>query len=109
MIGLPNSTKGATKGHVVVSGPWTSLVEHPGQEFEPRYSLAITGRINHNSFIFTVLPIVGLLLKFIALCAIGKKKRGQLVEWVEKASFDRLNKLFVISASERYHQTLLTD
>ena len=35
--------------------------------------------------------------------------RGRLVEWVEKASFDRLNKLFVISASERNYQTLLTD
>lgn len=31
------------------------------------------------------------------------------MEWVEKASFDRLNKLFVISASEYHHQTLLTD
>ncbi|RVX00861.1 hypothetical protein CK203_026557 [Vitis vinifera] len=27
----------------------------------------------------------------------GKKKTGRLVEWVEKASFDRLNKLFMIS------------
>ncbi|RVW21238.1 hypothetical protein CK203_114582 [Vitis vinifera] len=32
-----------------------------------------------------------------------------LVEWVEKASFDQLNKLFVISTSERHYQTLLTD
>ena len=35
--------------------------------------------------------------------------RGRLVEWVEKASFDRLNKLFVISANEWHHQTLLID
>ena len=35
--------------------------------------------------------------------------RGRLVEWVEKASFDLLNKLFVISANERHHPTLLTD
>lgn len=34
--------------------------------------------------------------------------RGRLVEWVEKASFDLLNKLFVISTSERHHLTLLT-
>lgn len=32
---------------------------------------------------------------------VGKDMRGRLVEWVEKASFDCLNKLFVISASER--------
>ena len=34
--------------------------------------------------------------------------RGRVVEWVEKASFDRLNKLFEIAATERHHQTLFT-
>lgn len=46
---------------------------------------------------------------FIVLHAIGKKKRGRLVEWKKKASFDKLNKLFVIFASERDYQTLLID
>ena len=45
----------------------------------------------------------------ITWCITGKKKRDRLVEWVEKASFDRLNKLFVIFSSERHHQTLLID
>ena len=31
-----------------------------------------------------------------------------MVEWVEKASFIRLNKLFKITASEINHQTLLS-
>ena len=31
-----------------------------------------------------------------------------MVEWVEKASFDCLNKLFEIIAIERHHQTLLS-
>lgn len=31
------------------------------------------------------------------------------MEWVEKASFNCLNKLFVISTDEMNHQTLLTD
>lgn len=31
------------------------------------------------------------------------------MEWVEKASFDRLNKLFEISTNERNHQVLLMD
>lgn len=35
--------------------------------------------------------------------------RGQLVEWVEKAFFARLSKLFEISASEWNHQVLLTN
>ena len=35
-------------------------------------------------------------------------KRGRLVKWVEKATFDRLNKLFKITVAERHYQTLLT-
>ena len=31
-----------------------------------------------------------------------------MVEWVEKASFDRLNKLFEIIAIEKHHQMLLS-
>ena len=31
------------------------------------------------------------------------------MEWVEKASFDHLNKLFIISISEINYQTLLTN
>ena len=38
---------------------------------------------------------------------VGTDKRGHVVEWVEKASFDRLNKLFEIIVAERHHQTLL--
>ena len=43
---------------------------------------------------------------FVLLGA-GTGKRGKLVEWVEKASFDRLNKLFEIAVDERSCQTLL--
>ncbi|RVW33122.1 hypothetical protein CK203_111164 [Vitis vinifera] len=38
----------------------------------------------------------------------GSDKRGRVVEWVEKASFARLNKLFEIFAAERHHEMLLT-
>ena len=31
-----------------------------------------------------------------------------MVEWVEKASFDRLNRLFEITSIERHYQTLLS-
>lgn len=43
------------------------------------------------------------------MCDAAKDRRGQVVEWVEKASFDRLNKIFEISANERNHRVLLTD
>ncbi|RVW59600.1 hypothetical protein CK203_107442 [Vitis vinifera] len=77
---LPNSTKGATKGYVVVSGPWAGPYELPDHPFEPHRLLGIP----------------------------GKMRRGRLVEWVDKASFDRLNKLYVIFANEWNHETLLT-
>ena len=44
---------------------------------------------------------------FILLGA-GKERRGKVVEWVEKASFDRLNMLFEIAAGERSCETLLS-
>ncbi|RVW53142.1 hypothetical protein CK203_080642 [Vitis vinifera] len=56
------------------------LLEHPERPFSPNHSL--------------VLP--------------GPDKRGHIVEWVEKASFARLNKLFEITAAERHYETLLT-
>ena len=38
---------------------------------------------------------------------ISKDKRGHLVEWIEKLSFSRLNKLFKIDQSRRNHSVLL--
>ena len=35
VIGLPDSTKGAAKGHVLVKGPWAGLVLHHEKEFAP--------------------------------------------------------------------------
>ena len=38
---------------------------------------------------------------------VGPEKRGHLVDWVEKASFACLSKLFEIDAKERHYKTLL--
>ena len=107
VTGLPDSTKDATKGHIV-SSPWVGSYEHLVQEFEPRSSLGILGRADCCSLVLSFI-IMGLLLMHITWCITKNKKRGRLVEWVKKASFDQLNKLFVIFASERHHQTLLID
>lgn len=48
------------------------------------------------------------MLTFSVLVATGSNYRGRLVEWVKKASFVRLNKLFEITANERNYQTLLS-
>lgn len=41
MTGLPNSNKSGAKGHVLVQGPWASLVEHPERDFRLNFSLKI--------------------------------------------------------------------
>lgn len=107
VFGLLDSTKGTIKGHVV-SGPWASSYEHLAHIFEPRRSLGIMGRSKCSSLVFSFITM-RLLLMFSIWCITGNKRRWQLVKWVDKASFDQLNKLFVISASERNHQTLLID
>lgn len=63
-------------------------------------------RIFHPSFV-----VVGYepITNVFFLCSAGKDRRGRLVEWVERASSDRPNKLFEISASEPNHQVLLID
>lgn len=48
------------------------------------------------------------LLTYSIFAAVGADRRGRLVEWVEKASFNRLNILFEITVSERNYQTLLS-
>ena len=51
VMGLPDSTKGATKGTLLFR---VGLLEHSGWEFEPHRSLAISGRIGCSSFGFTL-------------------------------------------------------
>ncbi|RVW85554.1 hypothetical protein CK203_044050 [Vitis vinifera] len=77
---LPNLTKGAARGHMLVKGLWGGLSVHPDRQFPLNHSLKTP----------------------------GKDIRGKLVEWVEKASFDRLNRLFEIAADERSCETLLS-
>ncbi|RVW91362.1 hypothetical protein CK203_035456 [Vitis vinifera] len=71
---LPDSNKGGAKGHVLVRGHWAGLSEPSEREFTPNRSWTLP-------------------------CT---HKRGRLVEWVEKASFDRLNRLFEITSIERH-------
>ncbi|RVW70946.1 hypothetical protein CK203_050599 [Vitis vinifera] len=80
MTSLSDSTKGAARGHVMVKGLWAGLTVHPDRQFAPNQSLK----------------------------APSKDKRGKLVKWVEKASFERLNRLFEIAADERSCETLLS-
>ncbi|RVW77133.1 hypothetical protein CK203_054279 [Vitis vinifera] len=79
--GAARFDKGRATGHVVVRGAWAGLLEHPARPFSPNYSLVVPGRSGIE---------------------------GHLVDWVEKASFGCLSKLFEIDAKERQCKTLLT-
>ena len=46
-------------------------------------------------------------LLLCAACA-GKSRRGKLVNWVEKASFEKIRKLLEIFERERHYKVLLT-
>lgn len=43
VTGLPDSTKGAAKGHVLIKGPWAGLMLHREKEFAPNQSLKVPG------------------------------------------------------------------
>ena len=45
---------------------------------------------------------------FIYFFCGGKSRRGKLVNWVEKASFKKIQRLLEISERERHHEILLT-
>ena len=40
---LPDSTKGAARGHVLVKGLWAGLTVHPDRQFAPNHSLKAPG------------------------------------------------------------------
>ena len=65
VTGLPDSTKGTTKGHVVVSSPWAGSYEHPAHAFEPRRSLGIPYLLNSMAH-FSILPDMSCLCKFLS-------------------------------------------
>ncbi|XP_059598719.1 receptor-like protein EIX1 [Vitis vinifera] len=80
VIELPDSTKGGAKGLVAVRGGWAGLSERVSRPFSPNYTLKIP----------------------------GLELRGHLVDWVEKASFACVCKLFEIDPKERAYKTLLS-
>ena len=52
VIGLPDSTKGAARGHVLVKGPWAGLMVHSDKQFVPNQSLKVPGM----NRLFPILP-----------------------------------------------------
>ncbi|RVX00268.1 hypothetical protein CK203_026649 [Vitis vinifera] len=72
--------KGRGEGVVAVQGGWAGLSERASRPFSPNYTLKIP----------------------------GLELRGHLVDWVEKASFACVCKLFEINPKEMAYKTLLS-
>ena len=49
---LPDSTKGAARGHMLVKGLWAGLTVHPNRQFAPNLSLKALGM----NKLFLILP-----------------------------------------------------
>ena len=103
---LPDSTKAGANGHVLVLGVWVGLLVCPNRSLVLP-SKAACGVCSAFVCCSSYFGVVRWLTSLVGDNA-GTDKRGRIVKWVKKASFDRLNKLFEIAASERHHQTLLT-
>lgn len=100
VMGLPDSNKNGAMWHILVSGPWSGLYEGLDREFHPWRSLQILSRIC--SCVLCLFFVACWLWTYywcFCLCVVDKDKRGQLVEWVEKAYFDQPNTLFKIFAT----------
>ena len=111
VTGLPDSNKEGSNGHVLVRGPWVGLMEHPKRNFRLNRSLKISVRGgSERQFPVNICCRISStrLVTFFVLAGAYSGKRGRLVEWVEKASFVRLNKLFKITTNERNHQMLIS-
>ena len=105
---LSNSSKGWTKGHVLVSGPWSGSTKGPNKFLKSTRSLEIPSikcfhdlHISYSHFLVTSTNM--------CFVHVGKDKWGHLVEWVKKSSFAHFNNFFEIDKSEGSHSVLHTE
>ena len=60
-------------------------------------------------YLVVISSLLRIYSRSLCLFNASKERRGLLVEWVEKASFARLNKLFKINVIEQAYNVLLSD
>ena len=109
--GLLNSLKIEVKGVILVRGPWYETPGSPDLPFAFNQSMSFLSvfklwdlYVGASSLVYLLRSRILLLYIFCA----GKSRRGRPVNWVEKASFKKIQKLLEISERERHHEILLT-
>ena len=89
VIGLLDSPKTETKGVLLVEGPWC---ETPGSlrlPFDLNQSLTFPGLLQVDGACTSLGHLYSDML-FLSELFIGRRRRGRLVNWVEKARLDRI-------------------
>ena len=85
---------------ILVRGPWDETPGSPDLPFD----------VNHSMFFPSILRVLILCTRVSLLWYVraGKNRRGKLVHWVERASFEKIQRLLDISKKERNHEVILT-
>ena len=101
--------KTKAKGVILVRGPW---YETPGSldlPFVLNQSMSFPGVFKlWDLYVGAFLRVYPLRSSIYIFFCGGKSRRGKLVNWVEKASFKKIQRLLEISEWERHHEILLT-
>ena len=103
--GLLDFPKSKAKEVILVRGPWNETSSSPDLSFFCK-SINVFPRCVVCVLLHAYFMCARALLLCVA-CA-GKNRRGKLVNWVEKASFEKIQKLLEISERERHHEVLIT-
>ena len=111
VTGLPDSLKTKVKGVILVRGPWYKTSGSLDLPFVLNQSMSFSGVFKlwdlYVGAFLRVYPLRLLILLLYFFCA-GKSRRGKLVNWVEKASFKKIQRLLEISEREWHYKILLT-
>ena len=95
---------------ILVRGPWYETPGSPDLLFVLNKSMSFPGMFKlwdlYVGAFLRVYPLHSLIL-LLYFFFVGKSRRGKLVNWVEKASFKKIQRLLEIFEWERHHEMLL--
>ena len=107
---LPDSPKTEVKGVILVRGPWYETPGSPDHPFVLNQSMSFPGVFKlwdlYVDAFLPVYPLRSCILLLLLLFFVQVRVGG--VNWVEKASFKKIQRLLEIYELERHHEILLT-
>ena len=107
---LPDLPKSEAKGVILVRGPWDESPGSPDLPFDVNHSMVFPSVYRQRGLptdAFAICPLCTRVSLLWVVCA-RRSRRGKLVHWVERVSFEKIQRLLEISEQERNHEVLLT-